>query len=103
MNYQDVEDDTDDLTVTVAPHDYTDSKNRVSTDGQLQVTQTMQPQHTAALKKVENKLKRLADLGDINASKQTQIYLEALGEVGRTNPHLSSLLELVQTGLSQQF
>ena len=40
------------------------------------------------MKKIENKLKRLADLGDINANKQTQIYLEALTEVGKAHPEV---------------
>ena len=54
------------------------------------------------MKKIENKLQRLADLGDINATKQTQIYLEALGDVGKANPQIASVLTLIQTGLSQQ-
>ena len=44
------------------------------------------------MKKIENKLKRLADLGDINATKQTQIYLEALIDVGKANPQIASVL-----------
>ena len=39
--------------------------------------------------KVENKLKRLADLGDINATKQTQIYIDALGDVADSNPEVA--------------
>jgi hypothetical protein len=42
--------------------------------------------NSTTMKKIENKLKRLADLGDINATKQTQIYLEALTDVGKANP-----------------
>ena len=53
------------------------------------------------MKKIENKLQRLADLGDINATKQTQIYLEALTDVGKANPQIASVLTLIQTGLSQ--
>lgn len=53
------------------------------------------------MKKIENKLKRLADLGDINATKQTQIYLDALADVGKANPQLASVLSMVQSGLSQ--
>jgi len=53
--------------------------------------------------KIENKLKRLTDLGDINTSKQTQIYLDALGELSQINPHMSSVLTLIQTGMSQSF
>jgi len=53
--------------------------------------------------KIENKLKRLTDLGDINTSKQTQIYLDALGELSQINPQMSSVLTLIQTGMSQSF
>lgn len=44
----------------------------------------------------------MADLGDINQAKQTQIYLEALKTVGKENPHLSNVLELVGQGLALQ-
>ena len=54
------------------------------------------------MKKIENKLQRLADLGDINATKQTQIYLEALVDVGKANPQIASVLSLIQSGLAQQ-
>ena len=54
------------------------------------------------MKKIENKLQRLADLGDINATKQTQIYLEALVDVGKANPQVASVLNLIQAGLNQQ-
>ena len=48
------------------------------------------------MKKIENKLSRLADLGDINATKQTQIYLDALGDIGQANPEVASVLSLIQ-------
>jgi len=51
--------------------------------------------------KIENKLKRLADLGDINASKQSEILLDALGDVAHHNPQVSSVLVLIQSGLQQ--
>ena len=57
-------------------------------------------QKSATMKKIENKLKRLNDLGDINASKQTQIYLDALTDIGQANPQVASVLSLIQTGLA---
>ena len=53
--------------------------------------------------KIENKLKRLADLGDINTSKQTQIYLDALGELATMNPQMAPILKLVQSGMNTSF
>ena len=49
-------------------------------------TKIEQQNNQQAMKKLENKLKRLVDLGDINGSKQTQIYLDVLSDVGKTNP-----------------
>ena len=44
---------------------------------------------------------RLADLGDINATKQTQIYLDALSDIGQANPEVSKVLQMIQAGLGQ--
>lgn len=57
--------------------------------------------NAAAIKKIESRLKRLADLGDINATKQTQIYMDALTEVGKQNPQIAAVLDLVQQGITQ--
>ena len=54
------------------------------------------------MKKLENKLKRLIDLGDVNGSKQTQIYLDVLTDVGKANPQVASVLSLVKAGLKYQ-
>ena len=40
-------------------------------------------------------------MGDINATKQTQIYLDALGDIGEANPQVASVLNLIKNGLSQ--
>lgn len=49
--------------------------------------------------KIQNKLKRLADLGDINATKQTQIYIDALADVAESNPQVADVLTLIKSGL----
>ena len=85
--------DDDDM-ITAAPQDYTDGATIGSKTANIQEYNsgtagsmvTIDPQAQAKLVKTENKLKRLADLGDINASKQTQIYLDALGDVAQANP-----------------
>ena len=68
--------------MTIAPHDYTDAVGAKSSVDSLLYS----PDTRAKMSKIENKLKRLADLGDINTSKQTQIYLDALGELAVLNP-----------------
>ena len=83
------------------PHDYTDTtaaKNNSSSESLLQ-----KPESIAKMQKIENKLKRLADLGDINTSKQTQIYMDALGELAVINPQMGPILKLVQSGMSASF
>ena len=102
--------------MTIAPPDYSDtvSKPRHSqSDSEktrsnkhlpdtLVGEQTIQLETSAAIKKIENRLKRLADLGDINAAKQTQIYMEALSAVAEENPHVAQVLDLVQRGITAQ-
>ena len=68
--------------MTVAPHDYEDTAAAKQGADSL----IYSPNSQAKMVKIENKLKRLADLGDINAGKQTQIYLDALGELAQMNP-----------------
>lgn len=66
----------------MAPHDYEDTAAAKQGVDLL----IYSPNSQAKMVKIENKLKRLADLGDINAGKQTQIYLDALGELAQMNP-----------------
>lgn len=85
------------------PHDYADTvvaKNILDSQAK-QFEQPQKPETSASMKKIENKLKRLADLGDINATKQNQIYMEALTEVAKSNPEVANVLSLVQAGLTQ--
>ena len=85
--------------MTVAPHDYEDTvPSKQGVDSLI-----YSPNSQAKMAKIESKLKRLADLGDINAGKQTQIYLDALGELAQMNPQMNSVLQLIQAGMSQSF
>jgi len=51
--------------VTIAPHDYTDDVGKKNSVESL----IYSPDSRAKMSKIENKLKRLADLGDINTNK----------------------------------
>lgn len=86
--------------MTIAPHDYTDAGGaKSSVDSSLLYS----PDSKAKMTKIENKLKRLADLGDINTSKQTQIYLDALGDLASVNPQMAPILNLVRSGMNTSF
>lgn len=80
----------DEVTVTMAAHDYTDEVRAKTND-----SQQFSPDTQTKMFKLQNKLKRLADLGDINTNKQTKIYLDALVELAQINPQVASVLTLI--------
>ena len=93
----------EDLTITVPPQDYTDTiSGKEQVEKPPLYAAEANVQSSTSMKKIENKLKRLVDLGDINATKQTQIYMDALTDVGKANPQVASVLELIKAGLGTQ-
>ena len=81
-NEEERRDTQGDVSVTMPPQDYTDALvAKHSTDSGQKPNQSQAydggqkaaqaPAKPPAMKRIENKLKRLADLGDINANKQT--------------------------------